>query len=272
MVTKKVTFSKMSGSNNDFIIVDNTKGRILRRSAFAKQVCQRRLSVGADGLILIERSRRADFRMRIFNPDGSEAEMCGNGARCAALFASKLVCSGRKNLTINTMAGILDARIMGADRVKLRMSDPMDIKKSFEISGGKKKYKLSFANTGVPHAVIFVGDINKVDVCKIGKAIRYHSYFSPKGTNVNFVQVKDKDSIYIRTYERGVEDETLACGTGSVASAVISWLEKGLLGRVNVYTRGGSILTIHIENDGKRIHRVYLEGDVKQIYDGTLTI
>jgi diaminopimelate epimerase len=268
-----ILFTKMSGSNNDFIIVDNRRNSINQRATLARSVCQRRISVGADGLILVEKSEKADFRMRIFNPDGSEAEMCGNGARCAALYGSnRLFRQPRKTLLIETKAGILKAWIIGKDTVKIKMSQPKDIRINFSLKVGKHAHNVSYINTGVPHAVIWVKDIDKTDVCSLGKKIRYHSCFYPQGTNVNFIKIKDKNSIYIRTYERGVEDETLACGTGSVASAIMAGITKGFKSPVSVYTRGKEILKIYFTKDDETIQDVYLEGKVKFVFEGQITI
>ena len=273
-----VNFTKMSGTNNDFVVIDNRKDIISNHSDFAKFICQRRVSVGADGLILIENSKKADFKMRIFNPDGSEAEMCGNGARCAALYGDLKV--GHRglqdnkertsSLKIETKAGVLSAEVFAKNIVKLKMSKPIDLKLNLIIKMNNTKQEISYINTGVPHTVLFVCDIDKIDVYNVGKKIRYHSYFETQGTNVDFIKVKDKNSIYMRTYERGVENETLACGTGAVASAIIACLKKGLTNPVNVYTRGGEILKIYFKNKGDKVYDVYLEGKVRIVYEGNI--
>lgn len=269
---KVIRFTKMNGSDNDFVVIDNRKNLVSRRVSFAKSVCQRRMSAGADGLILIETSKRADFKMRIFNPDGSEAEMCGNGARCAALFGSSKILSRRPKLKIETKAGILEAEIVAKDKVKLKMSKPVNLRLGLKIKINKKNKEVFYIDTGVPHTVLFVPDINKADVYNTGRKLRFHTYFKPKGTNVDFVSLRDKNSIYMRTYERGVESETLACGTGAVASAVIAHLRKGLKNPVSVYTRGGEVLRIYIEDKHNKINDVYLEGNVKVVYEGNIRV
>ncbi|MFH1239169.1 MAG: diaminopimelate epimerase [bacterium] len=266
---KVICFTKMSGSDNDFVVIDNRRTVISQRASLARVVCQRKTSVGADGLIVIEKSKKADFKMRIFNPDGSEAEMCGNGARCAALYVS---IKPGKRLTMETGAGVLTAKIMTGNSVKLKMPEPKDLKLNFNIMVDKKPQKLSYLNTGVPHAVLWVGAIDKVDVYNLGKKIRYHSSFQPGGTNVNFVKVKDRNSIYVRTYERGVEDETLACGTGSTASAIIAGLTKGLRSPVSVHTRGGEVLKIYFSQKDNKIENMYLEGKVKFVFAGKMVV
>ncbi|MCX5686786.1 MAG: diaminopimelate epimerase, partial [Candidatus Omnitrophica bacterium] len=214
-------FTKAVATGNDFIIVDNRLGEIgTKLSAVAKRLCGRKQGIGADGFLVIEPSKKADFKMRIFNPDGSEAEMCGNGSRSVALYAAKIKIA-KPDMTIETAAGILNAAVLG-DVIKVKLTDPKDIKWNFCLMIGKCPYKLSFVNTGVPHVIHFVEDLDKVDVKSLGSDIRYHDEFSPEGANADFVYVVDKHNIKVRTYERGVEDETLACGTGAVASAVIS--------------------------------------------------
>ena len=207
---RKIKFTKMVASGNDFIITE-----VRNLSELARQICDRKYGIGADGLLQLEKSKKSDIRMRIFNADGSEAEMCGNGARCAALYL------GKKKVSLETKAGIIKSEV-NKDNVKIKLTEPKSIKLDIPIKLGSRILKANFADTGVPHAVIFVEGLERIDVTGLGRAIRYHKQFSPKGANVNFVEIISKDLIKIRTYERGVEDETLACGTGSVASAIIS--------------------------------------------------
>jgi len=212
--------------------------------------------------------------MRIFNPDGSEPEMCGNGARCLARFAFiKGIASAET--VMETRAGNVEAWVKGK-KVKVRLVNPSDINLNFKISlKPRGSQKINFINTGVPHAVVFVPALSKVDVQNLGRAIRYHKRFAPSGANVNFVTLQGKNSLYIRTYERGVEDETLACGTGAVASALISGLQGKVSSPVEVHTRGGEVLKVEyiIEKDRKRIEKfkgVWLEGEVRVVYEGEL--
>ena len=266
----KIPFSKMSGCGNDFVLIDN-RPKILdpdRLGDFVLRVCAPKVSVGADGVILIEESPKADFRWRFFNSDGSEAEMCGNGGRCAARFAVLKGIAPDK-LSFETLAGIIEAEVSGR-RVKLQMVKPFGLKLDFAVQIDGNSHSLHFINTGVPHAVHFVPEASKVNVKDFGKKIRFHAHFQPAGTNANFVQVSDRKSIKVRTYERGVEDETLACGTGAVASALISGAKGYVDSPVAVETSGGEILNIHFQKKGDGFDRVFLEGDTRLVYEGDL--
>lgn len=268
-----VAFEKMSGTGNDFIIIDNRTGIITHeeQAAFAARVCRRMFSVGADGLILIENSGTADFRWQFYNADGSVAEMCGNGSRCAARFAFKHGIAGRI-MTFETIAGTIKAEIIGSEEeVRILLTKPQDYRFNLEVDLDGELHEVSFVNTGVPHAVIFV-DTNDVPVKKWGRKIRYHELFQPAGTNANFVRLLGGNTILARTYERGVEDETMACGTGAVASAIMAAIHKGLASPVEVQTSGGDRLTIHFDmNNGPEVQKVYLQGPARLIYSGNLT-
>lgn len=265
-----IEFFKMSGSGNDFILIDNRNqsldvGDI---TDFVKDVCMRKVSVGADGLIIIENSDRADFRWRFFNADGSEVEMCGNGGRCAARFAT-IKRIAKENLSFETQAGIIDAEVRG-DVVKLRLTDPHRMRVNFSIQIDDQLSEVSFINTGVPHVVRFVKNLDLFDVFTVGRKIRYHSEFQPAGTNANFVEAKDGKKIRVRTYERGVEDETLACGTGAVASALIS-SAKGLVeSPVDVRVQSGESLKIYFSKTDSGFKDIYLEGKAKVVYEGRI--
>ena len=203
---REIEFIKAVASGNDFIIIDRFRQRINEpanklTNELAKELCQRKLSVGADGLLLIEPSKEADFKMRIFNPDGSEVDMCGNGSRCAAVYAAKEKICGNK-MVIETRAGNLEAKVR-KDKVKIKMPRPKDLKLKFNLDINGKTYNANYINTGVPHVVCFVQGVNNFDVGQTGRAIRYHPEFQPKGTNADFAEVLDKDHIRLRTYERG---------------------------------------------------------------------
>lgn len=266
----KIPFMKMSGSGNDFILIDHREPflREDRLKDFIRKVCRRKVSVGADGLILIERSQRADFRWRFYNADGSEAEMCGNGGRCAARFAHLKKIAG-PSLKFETLAGILSAQVEGK-RVKLEMTQPFDLKLDETLLIDGREQIFSSINTGVPHAVLFVKDLEGLDILSIGRAIRFHSHFSPSGTNADFVKVGQGSQLSIRTYERGVEDETLACGTGVVASALVAAFKGFVKSPVSIQTRGGEVLTVYFEIEGKEVKRVFFEGDVHIIYEAEM--
>jgi len=259
-------FFKMSASGNDFIVVDNrdkaTDARVSDMPGFVERVCERRHSVGADGLILIEKSETVDFAWRFYNADGSVAEMCGNGGRCAARFAY-IKGIARNHMAFDTLAGTMKAEVHADGRVKLQLTRPTALKLDYAIRLEGEELFLSSVDTGVPHAVILTDHIDRAPVETLGRSIRYHKSF-PKGTNVDFVEIIDKDNFRIRTYERGVEGETYACGTGAVAAGVVL-KAKGLTGDVvNIRTKGGEIVRVYVTGE------VYLEGSARVIYEGTL--
>ncbi|MGD2186356.1 MAG: diaminopimelate epimerase [Desulfobacterales bacterium] len=265
-----IPFYKMSGAGNDFIIIDN-RDRIVSDKdlrGFIANVCRRKMSAGADGLILIEASDKFDFRWRFFNSDGSSAEMCGNGARCAARFAHLSGIAGT-TLSFETEAGVVEAQI-NADRVKVKMPDPSDLKLAYPLELSNRSLEISTINTGVPHVIVMVGQVADVDVVSLGREIRLHPAFAPGGTNANFVQRLEGHAIEIRTYERGVEDETLACGTGAIASAVISAHQFNLNSPVSVKTLSGEYLTIYFRAKDGQFDNIYMEGDARIIYTGEL--
>jgi len=267
---KKIKFTKMVATGNDFVVIDN-KDSIFgsRLSTIAKRLCDRKFGIGADGLLVIERSKREDFKMRIFNPDGSEPEMCGNGSRCIALFA-KIRRIAKKDMEIRTKAGRLSASVEN-ESVKINMTEPHGMRLNMNLKIQGKSIIVHYINTGVPHVVYFVNNIEKVDICKIGSAIRFHREFSPEGTNVNIVQKRSNSSIFVRTYERGVEEETLACGTGSVASGIIASFIEEYRSPVKVCTKGGD-LKIYFNKKGKKVTDVFLEGQAKEVFNGEINI
>jgi diaminopimelate epimerase len=265
----KIKFTKAVATGNDFIIVESRNlGAGKYFSGLAKKLCDRKYGIGSDGLLIIEPSKKCDFKMRIFNPDGSEAEMCGNGSRCIALYAATNKIAG-KIMTIDTIAGILNATVTG-DIIKVKLTDPKDIKWNFCLMIDKCPYKLNFVDTGVPHTVHFVDDLDKIDVKNLGSHIRNHGEFSPEGTNADFVQLSGKGSIKVRTYERGVEDETLACGTGAVASAIISAEIEKMQSPITVETRSGEKLKVYFKMIDGNFKDVYLEGRSKLVYKGEI--
>src|SRR5215469_11216178 len=264
-------FAKMNGAGNDFILFDNRTGSIdLDRNQITR-LCDRHRGIGADGVLLLEKpTNRADFRMRYFNADGGEAEMCGNGARCFARFANKV---GREKAKISfeTPAGVISAELKG-DLVTLRMTEPTDLRLLVDLSTANENKAIHFINSGVPHVVIPVAKIDDADVRREGAAIRYHKMFSPNGTNVNFIEKRGPNRIAIRTYERGVEDETLACGTGIVASALIFATTEGSSSPVTVLARGGDELQVGFEKIGASFRNVTLTGPAEFIFEGTIEI
>lgn len=266
---KGIPFSKLNGSGNDFLVIDNRSGAAagLDLPQFARKVCDRKRSVGADGMIFIERDRSVDFRWNFFNADGSAAEMCGNGGRCAARFAAERGIAGR-SMSFRTLAGVIRAEVTGR-RVKLQMTRPRGQALDRTLTLGGKRYRYSFLDTGVPHAVLFVPNLEKVDLQGVGRGIRMHRAFSPRGTNVNFAQVGDGE-VRVRTYERGVEGETLACGTGAVACGILSAVHGFARPPVSVRTSGGEILVIHFDAGRNDFGDVFLEGDTLWSCDGVI--
>ncbi|WP_029552451.1 diaminopimelate epimerase [Thermocrinis jamiesonii] len=270
-------FSKLQGSGNDFVIIDNRDKKVeeflkdlnLDIKDFVKRVCAFHTGVGADGLILIEnpKDKNNDFSWRFFNADGSEAEMCGNGSRCAVRFAFEEGIVG-EYVRFETLAGVIQAFVLEKGRrIKVQLTQPKDYREVvLDVDG--QRIEGSFINTGVPHFVVLVDDVEKIDVIKLGRLIRFHPSFQPKGTNVNFIQPISFNSIKIRTYERGVETETLACGTGATASALVAY-KKGIVSTkpVEVKTRSGETLNIDFD---EHLTQVFLEGSVVRVFDGFL--
>lgn len=267
----------MSGAGNDFIVIDNRDGKIPEegRKRLFEPWCRRRVGVGADGVLLVEppAGGAADFRMRYYNADGGEAESCGNGARCIARFAN-LIGAAPDNMTFETEAGLYHAALSG-DEIILTMSDPHSLRRNIsldlvELGGATADY----INTGVPHAVIFVKDLKSVPVQELGAAIRNHEVFGKAGTNANFAEVLPAGRIAMRTFERGVEGETLACGTGAVAVALIAYLRNLAKPPVSILTSGGPILKIHFEEPDDRSEPsftgVRLEGEARIVYAGEI--
>ncbi len=268
-----VPFAKMSGAGNDFIVIDHRQSLVPgeEQAGFVRAACRRMFSVGADGLILIENSEKADFSWRFYNGDGSVAEMCGNGARCAARFAYARGIAGKK-MTFETLAGIIEAEVLEDDGVSLLMTAPCDYQKGLSAELDGKQTEIYFMNSGVPHVVVFVEEGVEIPVKEWGHTIRFHEQFQPAGTNVNFVQDLGDGVIRVRTYERGVENETMACGTGAVASAIFA-AEKGITSSpVTIMTSGGEQLKIvfELQEDGTA-EDVYLQGPARIIYIGQLT-
>ncbi|MDD5680918.1 MAG: diaminopimelate epimerase [Candidatus Omnitrophica bacterium] len=270
----RIEFTKLVATGNDFILVDNGRKKVESKvgslARFAKKICDRRQSVGADGLLVLEGSHKADIAMRIFNPDGSEASMCGNGSRCIAYYAANRDITGDK-LSIETKAGILNA-LVRKNRVRIGMTPPKDLKTGISIPLGTSLMPFNFVNTGVPHAVTIVKSFDGIDVKSTGRYIRHHEAFAPNGANVDFVKIDGRHRISIRTYERGVEDETLACGTGAVASAIIASELTRVRPPVVVRTFGKDVLRIYFKKENGIYKDVYMEGEVKLVFDGVLKI
>lgn len=273
----EIPFTKMSGAGNDFIVIDNRAGVVpaAGRGVLLAQWCQRRTGIGADGVLLVENPEggAAHFRMRYYNADGIEAETCGNGSRCIARFAFVNGIAPR-DMAFEAAAGLYTARVLENDHVNLHLSDAFDLQRSrltFPATDGPD-LTVDFINTGVPHAVIFVDDVTRVDVVKTGRALRHHAEFAPAGTNVNFVQVTGPGSLKVRTYERGVEDETLACGTGCVASSIIGHARGHVSAPVMVTTASGETLKVQFSATPGAATDVTLEGSAHITFRGSVQL
>ena len=264
-------FTKMNGAGNDFILFDNRSGDInLDRNQIAR-LCDRHRGIGADGILLLEKPiNRADFRMRYFNADGGEAEMCGNGARCFARFANK-VDRQKEKISFETPAGVISAELK-SDLVTLLMTEPTDLRLNVDLPMTAEDKTVHFINSGVPHVVIPVAKIDDADVRREGAAIRYHKMFSPNGTNVNFIEKRGPNKIAIRTYERGVENETLACGTGIVASALIFAASEKSSSPITVLAQGGDELQVGFEKVEGGFRNVTLTGPAEFVFEGTIEL
>lgn len=265
---KDIQFFKMVASGNDFILLDNRKNAVRDPKEFARRACALHTGVGADGVLLIEPSKQSDFFLRIINSDGSEAEACGNGYRCVGLYAREIL-GFQKRMTFDTLAGPIELEV-GRSTIKVKMAEPRDDRKDVKLRLGERVLTMDFINTGVPHAVIFSAELDKLPVFELGRAVRFHNEFKPKGTNVNFVEEVSEHELKIRTYERGVEDETLACGTGSVAAALCAGLRGRAKSPVSVRTKSGEDLKVYFEIHKQRASNVFLEGGADFVYEGKL--
>ncbi|HEV8659664.1 MAG TPA: diaminopimelate epimerase [Thermoanaerobaculia bacterium] len=266
-----LSITKMAGAGNDFVVIDNRNAAVADAAELARRLCTRALSVGADGLILIENSGRATFRMRYYNADGSLGEFCGNGTRCAARFAVEGAIAGR-TMTIETDVGIVHADVSDTGSVIVTMPQPSSFRADRPLRVGETVVHGSSMTVGVPHYVVFLGDdLWSEDIVPLGRAIRTHRDLQPAGANANFVVVRDNHSIDVRTYERGVEAETLACGSGVVASASVSALFGRVSSPVKVLTRSGIALEVSFTLEGGELRDVRLRGDARIIYRATLT-
>jgi len=266
-----VRFTKMNGAGNDFVMIDNRAGDVRLDSAQIARICDRHRGIGADGILLLEKARNgSDFRMRYFNSDGGEAEMCGNGARCFARFANKVAGAPGK-ISFETPAGVIGAELHH-ELVTLHLSEPTDLRLNIALRLAGKTKNVHFINSGVPHVVVPVAQLDDVDVRRDGAAICHHEMFSPKGANVNFIEKRGTKNIAIRTYERGVENETLACGTGVVASALIFAVTETADGPIGVIVRSGSELSVDFKKDGDRFRDVTLTGPAEFVFEGTIEL
>ena len=261
----ELDFSKFQGNGNDFIIFDNRKGTVKLAPGQIRFLCDRHFGIGADGVILLERWEGGDYEMVYFNADGNLASMCGNGARCLAAFARRNDV-GNEDLTFKAYDGVHEARINNM----LIKGKKYDISVSMgDVDHVEKEKNFYFLDTGSPHYVEFVDKVADMDVVAEGRKTRYAERFAPGGTNVNFVELSG-DRIFVRTYERGVEDETLSCGTGVTASAIAAYLETGR-DDLKIHTTGGEF-RVSFETDGERFRKVWLSGPATQVFEGRISL
>jgi diaminopimelate epimerase len=268
----RISFTKMSGAGNDFVVIDNRSRRLRDGRKAARILCDRRWGIGADGLLLLEKCRKAAYRMMYYNADGSYGGMCGNGGRCIARYAV-LDDIAPRNHRFEALNHIYTASVKGTE-VELTMKDPQRLRMKRTIRLAGKSLDVSQVDTGSPHVVVCCksmgrgASLRKLDVAGLGKQIRYHQGFTPSGANVNFIERGKGNSLYIRTYERGVEAETLACGTGSIASAIIASRLWDLHSPVSVIPASGKILRVEFEDDGKNFANIRLVGPATVSFHG----
>jgi len=269
----KLHFTKMNGAGNDFVVIDNLAlDRSLSREQIAK-LCDRHRGVGADGLLAVEPAEQgADVRFRYYNADGGEAEMCGNGARCFGRYVARLLDRDQRELHFETIAGTLRAEMIG-EEVLIEMSDPFGLELDSPVTIDSLGVPIHNLNTGVPHAVAFLDDLETSDILENGAAIRYHPHYEPSGTNANFAEILTPQHLSVRTYERGVEGETLACGTGITACALIHHLLTGAPSPISVTVRGGDDISIGFEPLAeKQFARVTMTGPADFVFAGEIDI
>jgi diaminopimelate epimerase len=266
-------FTKMTGAGNDFIVADNRSGAIRLTREQVARLCHRQFGIGADGLMLWVpcSSGKADWAWQFWNSDGSDAEMCGNGARCFARYIQRALGGDPRPLTFETAAGVIRAEFEG-DRVTVGLTAPRGLRLREPVVTAAGPVEVSSLNTGVPHAVVFVEDADRAMVQEQGRELRFHPHFNPRGTNVNFVQLKGPGHIRVRTYERGVEGETLACGTGVSASAMVAARLHGFPSPVRVQVQGGDELRVGFtERDGE-FTDVKLNGPATFVFEGRVEV
>lgn len=265
-------FTKMHGAANDFIMLDDREKTVPWQDyVLMSLLAARRTGVGCEGIILIQKSKRADFRMRFLNPDGTEVDMCGNGARCAAWFAHKIGAAPR-SMTMETSCGLLDAEILDDCNVKVWMPEPTARSYGIKITVDDKVIEGDYINTGVPHFVVHAESPEAIDIDTLGRAIRLHPAFAPEGVNVDFVALRESNRLSMRTYERGVEAESGACGTGAVAAAITTVEAHAGTLPITVRTSGGFMLNIDADWRNNRCTGLTLTGPVREVYQGSIDL
>lgn len=281
----EIYFYKLTGAGNDFIFFDRKKIPSLTMSPITvRKLCDRRFGIGADGIIIIQDKDNYDFEMQYFNADGSTGSLCANGARCAIWFAEKTNRLTNKKAKFISNGNEYSGEVISDELIKFNLNSPTKSKFNFRIKAAEQLIKADFIDTGSPHVVVDIKDvlrdsknpfsnfskISDFPVYQLGREIRYHTDFSPSGTNVNFYTVEN-DKIYIRTYERGVEDETLACGTGSVATAISAFLSKKISLPISLITWGGETLIVNFDVENQKVSKVSLTGPAKIVFEGKIS-
>jgi diaminopimelate epimerase len=265
-------FTKMNGAGNDFVLLDGRGQGIKLTRRQVVRLCDRHRGIGADGLVVLKAcaSGKADWAWEFYNRDGSRGEMCGNAARCFARYVQRQTGS-KGNFTFQTQAGIIRARFQGG-RVTVNLTPPEGLRLNERVPLSLGSSTIHFLNTGVPHAVLFVPDADKAMVGELGPEIRRHPHFGRRGTNVNFVQVLGPSRIRVRTFERGVEGETLACGTGVTASALVSARIHGFDSPVKVRVQGGDELEVSFKIANGQFADVRLSGPAQFVFAGRIEV
>lgn len=281
----EIYFYKLTGAGNDFIFFDKKEFPSLSVTPLAiKKLCNRRFGIGADGIIIIQDKEEYDFEMQYFNADGSAGSLCANGARCAIWFAEKTNRLKNRKAKFISNGNEYSGEVISDEQIKFNLNLPAKSKYNFRIKAAGQLIKADFIDTGSPHIVIDIKDvlrdpqnpfsnfssISEFPVYQIGREIRYHKDFSPAGTNVNFYTIQD-DKIFIRTYERGVEDETLACGTGSVATALSAFVNKKIFVPITLITWGGETLIVNFDVENQKVSNVTLTGPAKIVFEGKIS-
>lgn len=279
----QINFTKMSGAGNDFILFDSDE--IQLSSEEIKILCNRNFGIGADGILLIGKSDSKDFKVRYYNSDGSEGALCANGARCAVRYLHEKGKIGSKT-EFEFIGQTFKAEVISGESICQWINPPIKIKRNFKVKAAGQLLNASYIDLGSKHLVIFiedilvnplkpnmsVKDIKDIDVKKLGRELRYHADFAPDGVNANFIQTLERNLLAIRTYERGVEAETLACGSGSVSSAIIAFLEKKLQLPIKIQTFGGAFLEVNFEYLNNKFLDIWLTGPAKRVFDGTIDL
>jgi diaminopimelate epimerase len=287
----KAHFLKMQAAGNDFILIDESRSMVVpdsERKEFIVRMCERHFGVGSDGMIFVRPSGKSDVRFMFYNPDGSEAEMCGNGLRCFVKYVYERGIARKSRIRIETRAGELEAEpiLKGSvvKEVRLDMGRPSLRRRDIPAAGSPDEafvdqsvqvngstHRITAVGMGNPHAVIFVDDVGKTDVLNEGRRVREHTSLFPNGVNVHFVQKMGEDEFSVRTYERGVEEETLACGTGICASAVAVYLRGMSDGREPIlfHARGGD-LRVELVLEGEDVKKIFLTGPVEEVFSGEM--